>query len=170
MIKLEEMSPGDFDNYLLCSIPHYVQELEATGEFTAEQAEEYAQRQFQELLPDGLASPGQYFFNILDDERGCKVGIVWVNVKTENDKTSAFIYDLEVKDGERGKGFAAHTMLQVDEFSKEKGATEICLHVFANNVIAFHLYEKLGYRIRKTFYKKDGSTVMSFRMAKSFLE
>jgi len=61
-------------------------------------------------------------------------------------------------------------MLQADAFSREKGAVEIWLHVFASNTIAFHLYENLGYRIRKTFYSKDGKDIISFRMAKSLVE
>lgn len=170
MIKLKCMTLQEFNEYMRTSVPTFAKELEKTGEFTKEQAEESAQRQFDELLPDGISSEGHHFFNIVDEEKMRTVGILWVAMKSENGKISAFIYDLEVYESERGKGVATQAMRQADVFSREKGAVEIWLHVFANNTIAFHLYENLGYRIRKTFYSKDGKDIISFRMAKSLIE
>jgi ribosomal protein S18 acetylase RimI-like enzyme len=164
------MTPQEYNDFIKTSVPSFARELEKTGEFTKEQADESAQRQYSELLPNGIASEGHYFFNIVDEEKARPVGILWVAMKSENGKTSAFIYDLEVYESARGKGVATQAMQQVDTFSKEKGAVEIGLHVFANNTIAFHLYENLGYRIRKTFYSKDEKEIISFRMAKSLAE
>lgn len=170
MITLRKMELQEFNDYIKNSVPSFAKELEKTGEFTKAQAEETAQRQFNEILPNGIQSEGHYFFNVVDDAKGKTVGIVWVAMKTENEQMSAFIYDLEIYEEERGKGYASAAMRQVDEFSRSEGASEIWLHVFANNSIAFHLYENLGYRIRKTFYAKDEKTAMSFRMAKNLLD
>ena len=170
MITLKDMALQKFNDFIKTSIPAFAIELEKTGEFTKEQANESAQRQYSELLPDGIASEGHYFFNIVDDEEDRTVGILWVAMKNENGKISAFIYDLEVYESERGKGAATQAMHQTDAFSREKGAEEIWLHVFSSNTIAFHLYENLGYRIRKTFYSKDEKNIMSFRMAKGLID
>ncbi|MGV8027226.1 MAG: GNAT family N-acetyltransferase [Anaerolineaceae bacterium] len=168
MITLKDMTLQEFDDFIKTSIPAFATELEKTGEFTKEQADESAQRQYTELLPDGIASEGHYFLNIDEEDR--TVGILWVAMKNENGKISAFIYDLEIYESERGKGAATQAMHKADAFSREKGAEEIWLHVFASNTIAFHLYENLGYRIRKTFYSKDEKNIMSFRMAKSLID
>lgn len=170
MIKLKCMTLQEFNDYIKTSVPTFAQELEKTGEFTKDQAEESAQRQFNELLPNGIGSEGHHFFNIVDEENSRNIGILWLALKMEDGKISAFIYDLAVDETERGKGVATRAMLQADAFSREKGAVEIWLHVFASNTIAFHLYENLGYRIRKTFYSKDGKDIISFRMAKSLVE
>lgn len=170
MIRLECMTLKEYNDLIRTSVPAFARELEKTGEFTKEQAEESAQRQYNELLPDGIASEGQHFFNIVNDAEDRTVGNLWVAMKNENGKISAFIYDLEVNESERGKGIATQAMRLVEAFSREKGAVEIWLHVFASNTIAFHLYENLGYRIRKPFYSKDEKDIISFRMAKSLAE
>jgi len=100
------MTLQEFNDYIKTSVPTFAQELEKTGEFTKDQAEESAQRQFNELLPNGIGSEGHHFFNIVDEENSRNIGILWLALKMEDGKISAFIYDLAVDETERGKGVA----------------------------------------------------------------
>lgn len=56
-----------------------------------------------------------------------------------------------VDDAHRGKGHAARLMSALQWEIEQRGETPF-LHVFSDNVSAIRLYERLGFRLRRTFH------------------
>ncbi|MEU0401407.1 GNAT family N-acetyltransferase [Streptomyces sp. NPDC006197] len=97
------------------------------------------------FLPQGLATPGVTVVVGLRD--GQAVGYVWVGrMEREPGKGTAFVFEVEVVEGERGKGYGRALMLLAEHVALEAGERLVELHVFAGNTPAIRLYESLGYR------------------------
>ncbi|MFD1738673.1 GNAT family N-acetyltransferase [Bacillus salitolerans] len=95
------------------------------------------------MLPKGLATPNHHLFNILKGEM--VIGYVWL--KVEEDKRSAFLYEIFVNDKHRCYGVGTKTMRYIEEFIQQKGVYFFKLHVFGSNTGARKLYENLGFEI-----------------------
>ena len=60
---------------------------------------------------------------------------------------SAFIYDRNIREDLRGRGYGRKVMERVEEQAQEMGIDTVGLHVFGYNHAARTLYEKMGYQI-----------------------
>nr|WP_311137132.1 GNAT family N-acetyltransferase [Streptomyces sp. I6] len=58
----------------------------------------------------------------------------------------AYVYDVCVVEGYRGRGYGRVLMLVAERIAHEAGAPALGLHVAAGNVPAAGLYTSLGYR------------------------
>ncbi|MFF0557392.1 GNAT family N-acetyltransferase [Streptomyces sp. NPDC004266] len=97
------------------------------------------------FLPQGLATPGVTVTVGVRDGR--VVGYLWVGrLEREPGKATAFVFEVEVVEGERGKGYGRALMLLAEQIALEAGESLLELHVFAGNAPAIRLYESLGYR------------------------
>lgn len=56
------------------------------------------------------------------------------------------MYDIEVAEEQRGRGYGRALMLLAERVARETGEELLGLHVFAGNTPAIRLYESLGYR------------------------
>ena len=59
----------------------------------------------------------------------------------------ALIHDVEVKSAHRGFGYGTETLYHTVNYLKEKGYTQILLHVNSANTIAFTMYSHHGFNI-----------------------
>ncbi|MFJ7958597.1 GNAT family N-acetyltransferase [Streptomyces sp. NPDC096319] len=111
----------------------------------AEQALAKAEDSGRRFLPQGLATPGvAVSVAVLD---GQVVGYLWVGrLEREPGKGTGFVFEVEVVEGQRGKGYGRALMLLAEHHALEAGEQLIELHVFAGNTPAIRLYESLGYR------------------------
>ena len=144
-IDLVPMDETEFQVYTATSIADYAQEHIRTGRWSPEEGLQKAEQQYQELLPDGLASHDQYLFSIRDNVSGEKVGILWFAVQKQGGKTGAFVYDIKIDEQFRRHGYAEQAFLALEEKVRALGLDAISLHVFGHNHAARALYEKLGY-------------------------
>jgi ribosomal protein S18 acetylase RimI-like enzyme len=71
-------------------------------------------------------------------------------VRLDAPTKSAFIFDIEMDPGERGKGYGRQTMQLLEAKARELGVRKMELHVFAKNAVAKSLYESLGYQTSST--------------------
>ncbi|MEU0525457.1 GNAT family N-acetyltransferase [Streptomyces niveus] len=109
-----------------------------------EQARAKAESSRRQLLPDGLASPGTSIDVLVHD--GEVVGHVWVGTRELSPGVVvAFVYDVEVPEDQRGKGYGRALMLHAERIADGTGTGALGLHVFAGNTPAIGLYESLGY-------------------------
>ncbi|TXL86079.1 GNAT family N-acetyltransferase [Streptomyces sp. IB2014 016-6] len=109
-----------------------------------EQARAKAESSRRQLLPDGLASPGTSIDVLVHD--GEVVGHVWVGTRELSPgAVVAFVYDVEVPEEQRGKGYGRALMLHAERIADGMGSGALGLHVFAGNAPAIGLYESLGY-------------------------
>ena len=155
MIRLVPMLESDLHAYLDQAIPNYAADNVKAGYWSEEESLEKARATFNRLLPDGMNSKNQHVYKIQNAETDQDVGIIWLNAQMDAAKPAGFIYDVEVNEEFRGKGYGKQAMLVIEEKARELGLKSIGLHVFAHNAVAKGLYEKIGYEIKSLNMVKD---------------
>ncbi len=150
MVKLVKMLQSDFEPYLERGIHEYAADHVRNGNWTAEEALEKSRKQFQDLLPEGVNSKDQFLYSIVDEATNNKMGLLWVQVRGQN----AFIYDFQLDEEFRGKGFGKQALAAMDEELKSMNVQSVGLHVFGDNVNAQQLYKKMGFEVTGMHMKK----------------
>ena len=145
-VAFRPMSADEFSRYIERSIPEYADAHLKAGHSMPEDALKKAQDQYGELLPQGLATPGNQFFTIADANNRANLGMCWFEVKQKQGKTKAFIYDFYLEHAFRGQGLGSQVMEELEKRVRKLGATAIELYVFGDNVNARSLYERCGFR------------------------
>jgi ribosomal protein S18 acetylase RimI-like enzyme len=158
MVKLVPMEQIDFDTYTEHSIVEYANDKVRNGNWSVEESLERSRKEFQHYLPDGLRSKDQFVYSIIEETSGQKLGMLWVEVKTETPHRPAFIFDFRIDEQFRGKGYGKQSLLALDELLKSMGADSVGLHVFGDNIVAQELYKKAGYVITNINMKKTYQT------------
>jgi GNAT superfamily N-acetyltransferase len=139
-LELRPMTAEQFDAFVGAQGESYAETLVEAG-LSPEAAAERSRTQMAALLPSGLDSPGMEFFHGWVGDT--VVGLVWLAV----DQPMAFVYDVEVVESERRKGYGAAIMNAAALWSREHDHPVLGLNVFAHNTGAKALYEKLGYQV-----------------------
>jgi ribosomal protein S18 acetylase RimI-like enzyme len=159
-LTLEPMRESDFAAYLECLIPEYAAAgSEATG-MPPDEALGFARRQIRELLPDGRETTGHHFMNLTGPD-GTTVGILWFAERPEETPPDLFLYDINVSEDHRRKGFGSAAIRALHERASDLGAGAVSLHVFETNVAAIRLYERLGYECT---HRGQGGQQMTLRL------
>jgi ribosomal protein S18 acetylase RimI-like enzyme len=94
-------------------------------------------------LPQGLQTEANFLF-MLVNETGQQVGHLWYNINAQK-PNSAFIYDFEIYEHFRRKGYALQALKTLEADAKLRGVKKLGLHVFGHNTAARELYKKAGY-------------------------
>lgn len=149
MVRLEPMTETQYQSYLDTAVEGYAQAHLKSGDCGPEDALRLAQEDYQKLLPNGLQSKNNFLFSIHDDALGKNeiIGMVWFALTAKRVVRSAFIYDVNIREDLRGKGYGRKVMERVEELVQEMGIDTVGLHVFGYNHAARTLYEKMGYQI-----------------------
>lgn len=147
MTLLTPMRPEVFAAYLDSSVAGYARDNIDAGRWPAEGAVERSRADFDDSLPQGLATPDNYLFEIQDGVGGATVGYLWFAVVVKHGLRSAFVYDLEVKAEHRRQGHAKRAFQALESRVAALGLTSIGLHVFGHNPGAQALYRQLGYGV-----------------------
>ncbi len=155
MVNFIEMTDEEFQKCKDRAIADYFAERVKAG--NEDQDPEASRREFESLLPQGRRTKDHYIYFIADEnEKDRKVGIIWYTTEAENQpKGTMFIYDIEVEQGLRGRGYGRAALRLLEDRAKETGMRRIALHVFGHNVRARKLYEDLGYRATNVIMAKE---------------
>jgi ribosomal protein S18 acetylase RimI-like enzyme len=145
MIRLVAMTEQEFHGFYEYLLKEYAEDKVKAGNYQPEEALQQARGEFEEQLPDGLASKNQYLYSIVEDEAAQKVGALWFSI--QHAKHMVFVQDIEIDEAFRRRGYAEQAFLRLEEKVKELGMAKIGLHVFGYNHAAQALYKKLGYEI-----------------------
>jgi len=143
MISLIPMTAADYAAYLEKIIPLYAREKVAAGNWTEAEALERSRKEFQQLLPDGCQTVGNFLF-MLVNTTGEKVGWLWYALNAKRPE-QAFIYDFEIYDHYRRQGYATAALAALEAHARPQGVKKLELHVFGFNTAARELYQKCGY-------------------------
>lgn len=154
-LSLRKMTPYEFDAYLSKAIPKYASQKEIGEDLSPESAAKIAEESYKTLLPDGLATKDQHLFSIMESTSGQAIGILWYAYKKSGNKEKAFIYDIEINEGFRGKGYGLESMKLLEAEVSNRGLSSIGLHVFGHNATAIGLYKKLGYQTTNMVMSKN---------------
>ena len=76
MLRLVPMTEGEFAAYLASAVRDYADAHVRAGDVVPEEALSRAQKDYDELLPDGLRSKSQYLFTLAHDTLGA-IGMAW---------------------------------------------------------------------------------------------
>jgi ribosomal protein S18 acetylase RimI-like enzyme len=145
MISLIPMTESDFQRYCERAVAEYAEEHVRSGRWSEEEAYEQARRQYQELLPQGVATPNHFLYTLTDASSQTAVGMLWFALQPQAGKQIAFIYDVAIEPAFRRKGYATQAFEALEQQVRAHGAQQIRLHVFGHNHQARALYEKLGF-------------------------
>jgi ribosomal protein S18 acetylase RimI-like enzyme len=148
-MQLIPMTETEYNAYVARLIPEYAAEHVAAGNWTAEEAETKARAQVDQILPNGVQTPGNYLYTVRAENDA--VGFLWLGTLGQR----AFIYDIEIYEPYRRRGYASQALLAAEDKARELGLKAIALHVFGYNTGARALYDKLGYRVTDLTMAKD---------------
>jgi ribosomal protein S18 acetylase RimI-like enzyme len=147
MVELIPMNEPEFEMYLQYNVQDYAQDQEASRHSAPAAAEQEAEVQYHQLLPQGLQTPGHTLCMIFDPQRSKHVGVLWFDQRQEQGRRYVFLNDIVIFEEFRRRGYARLAMQALEKQAREQGATAIRLHVSAQNEAARLLYEKLKYTV-----------------------
>jgi GNAT superfamily N-acetyltransferase len=153
-IFLRKMNEEEFSIWKTHSKKNYAKEKESEG-YTPDDALELSEKSFSSLLPEGIHSPEQFLYTVVDKENSTPVGILWWGLQKQGKLKLPWIYDIEIKEEFRGKGYGRLAMLAAEKDVKEKGYNRLGLHVFGHNKSARALYESLNYQAKNVIMQKE---------------
>jgi ribosomal protein S18 acetylase RimI-like enzyme len=154
------MTDDEFVTYRDRLVREYAQEHVLAGNWTAEEAEAKSAAQVDELLPEGLATPGTLLRiaeTAAGDGAGRRVGLLWLALHQLPDGTpgQAWIYDIEVDADQRGQGYGRALLAEAEEELRRHGAPAVGLNVFGRNEVALGLYASSGYQVTSQQMRKE---------------
>jgi ribosomal protein S18 acetylase RimI-like enzyme len=142
-VSVRPMAQSEYDAWYPHMVEGYGQSFVDAGVLTPEEARVRAVEQTESLLPEGLATAGHEFVSLTD--HGDPVGVIWLRHGLEPGRS--FVFDVEVNEEQRGKGYGKALMIAGEAASLAAGSSYLGLHVFGHNTVARSLYEKLGYQV-----------------------
>jgi ribosomal protein S18 acetylase RimI-like enzyme len=146
-LQTRPMSQPEFDEFCSRLAREYAADHVRAGNWRSEDAEERATRELEELLPEGLHTPGALLL-VAEDAAGEPVGLIWVAIEGRpGSGGGAWIYDIEVREPHRGKGYGRALLQAAEREAARRGAPAIGLNVFGANTVARGLYESAGYEV-----------------------
>lgn len=151
MATLRPMTEAEYDAFRAHTLEGYIADRAAADETTLEHERETSTKQVNDILSEGFATPGHRFWKVIEPG-GAVVGSLWVMI--DDAQRRAFIYDIEIDEAQRGRGYGEATMRALEEELRPTDITHIALNVFAQNTTARALYDKLGYRVAATYMHK----------------
>ncbi len=143
MVKFRLMSEEAFGTYKERLIEDYAKTLASNLKRSLEHTRIASAEQINGLLKDGRHTKDHYVYEVVDAASEDVVGVLWVNIKQEEQR--AFIFDIEMKKEQQGKGYGKAALTELERLMKEMSVTKIGLNVFADNPVAISLYQKAGY-------------------------
>lgn len=151
-LQLRSMTAAEFETYRAKLVPEYAAEHVRAGDWTADQAETLAAREVNALLPAGPDSSGMLLL-VASTPGGEAVGVLWVAL--DRRPGEAWIYDIEVNQEYRGKGYGRALLQAAEQEAAQHGSKAIGLNVFGTNTVARQLYESAGYQITAMNMRKE---------------
>src|SRR5450755_841641 len=151
-VRTRPLTEAEFDAFRWRTICAYAAAHVRAGDWSPERAEVLATKETDALLPDGLATAAMVLIGAETAADGL-IGIAWVALQQEQ-KVGAWIYDTEIFDECRGRGYGRILLQAVEETAREHGCETVRLNVFADNTTAQRLYESSGYELAAMHMRK----------------
>lgn len=153
MSRLIPMTQAEFGVYIERLISEYAADNVRAGYWTEAEALERSRKQTESLLPQGLQTKDHYLYTLYDGDT--PVGVIWLHAEMNRPVKGGFIFDVEIKEEFRGKGYGKQIMSLIEEKARELGLKKMGLHVFGYNETARKLYESIGYEVSSLNMLKD---------------
>jgi RimJ/RimL family protein N-acetyltransferase len=145
MIRLTGLPEERFPAYRARLTREYARDKVAAGVWSPEEALSRSEADLDGLLPDGANTRDHFLYEVRDASTSEEVGVLWLAIRNPDSGRLVWIYDLEIFERFRRKGYAKRTLEAAEEEAKELGIDRVELHVFGYNAPARALYENAGY-------------------------
>ncbi len=140
------MTEDEYLVFLEKSIPDFAADKVASGQWPEAEALALSRKAYEELLPQGIATPNNHLFTVRDPATGAKLGVLWFGEQERGGKKIAYVYDIVIDAEHQRKGHASRAFVAMEDEVRRLGLAGIGLHVFGHNTGAQALYAKLGYQ------------------------
>jgi GNAT superfamily N-acetyltransferase len=143
-VTVRPMTADEIAAYFSDAVQTFADEsMAADPSLTREAALVNSREVHERILPQGVDTPGHDFLVALDAAAGRRIGITWLF----HEELAAFVYDVEVDEAERAKGYGRALMNAAAEHVRGLGMEVLGLNVFGHNHVAHALYDALGYDV-----------------------
>jgi ribosomal protein S18 acetylase RimI-like enzyme len=132
----------------------YRNDLVTQAGLSDEAAERKAQVDWERLLPEPKVPEGTHMY-ALEDESGARVGILWWTQRDDEQGPAAYVYEVEIEEAYRGRGYGREAMRLFEEDARAHGLKRASLLVLGGNEVARSLYRSLDYAERAVFMSKS---------------
>lgn len=139
------MTEAAFEAYLARSIPEYAREKVRAGSWHPDDALRLSQEGFAKFLPEGMATPGHFLFELVEASTNHVMGCLWIFINDQARPPRSWIYDIAIEASHQRRGVGKAALKLAEEEAGRRGSTLMELHVFGWNTRAIALYEKAGY-------------------------
>jgi GNAT superfamily N-acetyltransferase len=162
-IHLQPFDQGDFDAWRAEAIPAYAFDHVRSGNWSMAECLARSQEAFDSLLPGGLETPGHTFSSIVANASAgaatmdprSRVGVRWWAETEAAGRRGAFVYDIEIFEHARRRGYAQAALGELERIARERGIASVGLHVFGHNAGARRLYDEIGFVPTSVSMRKD---------------
>lgn len=148
MIALRPLREDEYAAWDEAHRAEYERGLVEFAGLTAEAARAKVEHDVPAVLPDGLATADTWLWAVEDDGR--KVGTVFLGLRGGE----AWLYDITIEAGERGRGYGRAAMLALEDELRALGHESVALNVWGGNEVARGLYRSLGYAEQSVHMRK----------------
>jgi ribosomal protein S18 acetylase RimI-like enzyme len=154
-VRLRPLREDEYDAFVADGIARYARDMVENSGVLEELAARKAEADYAALLPRGLATPDHHILAVEDATSGRRLGCVWFATGDVDTGPRAFVYGLEIVEGQRGRGYGKAAMRALEPRVRELGYDRIVLNVFGGNEVARSLYRSLGYTERAVIMAKE---------------
>jgi len=145
MVRLEPMSPGEFQDFLQRAIARHAADNVRRGVWEESAALEASRGELNQYLPQGRETPGHHFAKVVDESNGQRVGETFYSVREQGGKIQFLIDWIWTEPEFRGRGFATAVIQHLSQEAAQRGADRVDLWVFSDNPGALSVYSKTGF-------------------------
>jgi ribosomal protein S18 acetylase RimI-like enzyme len=145
VVRFVPFTELDFHAWLVQAIPAFALSNVEDGRWSLAESIDKSKEAHAALLPQGLATPGQFFVHLHDAASGERVGTLWWAEAPKGGALEAYVYNIEIDEPARRRGHARAAFVELERVAREHGVRQLGLHVFGHNGGARLLYESLGF-------------------------
>jgi|SRR5581483_2638832 len=142
-MPVRPLREDEYAEWRATSAERYADSMIEHGGVEPEPAHTKAERDFAQLLTDGLATADHSIFAVEHD--GEVAGHLWLAERDGLGGRIMFVYEIAIGETYRGLGLGREAMLFAEEEARRLGLARIELNVFGGNEVARNLYTSLGY-------------------------
>jgi len=141
---LRPLRDDEFVAWAAAAKAGYAASIEEHGGYPHEAAQQKADADFAQLMPDARVPDGHAVFLI--EVGGSVVGRLWTAERESDVGHVLFVYEVAVDEQARSRGLGRLAMEFAEEEARRRGLPRVALNVFGGNDAARGLYGSLGYR------------------------
>lgn len=142
-VTARPMTEAEYPEWLASEKVAYVDDIVRAGALSPQEAVRKSDRDFAELIPEGLATPDHTFLVLEAD--GDQIGTGWLKHGLLPGVT--FGYALYVHERHRGKGYGRAAMAAGEQATLAAGDSALMFTVWGGNEVAMSLYTNTGYQV-----------------------